>query len=320
VSDDFSLDYRWRFNGDLDDLLFLLRLTFTSWRYLPLEIVMEFVLSAYINYGQDCIGTFENILELILGEEELDERVTLVTGHTGITLLRMSALNLVFSLCRKLQAAAPPGQFSQIISSKLGKSNFEAGGSLFCPRISGEMEFVLRLITSGSDIHNEGIGRVWQEPSVLIMIILGTFTKFCSGCSCCILSILPTVARVWLEILREADVDLVQYGQEELDILLTVSDYMKSPYNWSMGASKWKILSFTYGPSPEDWEFRLIYEDWDEEYKRYQAVQQFWNMVENPEHNIPGAWEADFDDASDGRSIRPYYGSWFQRYTNDVCI
>jgi hypothetical protein len=294
VSDDFSLDFEWPFQGDIDDVLFLLRLTCAYWKCLPLEEVVTFVLEERIDYKQDCIGTVEDILELILGEEELDERVTEMTGAYGYNLLRKSALSLVFSVCRKLPATAPPEQFSQIISSKLGKSNFEAGGSLFCPRISAEMECVLRLITSGSNIHNEIFSKLGQKQSILITIILDTFRHFCSGCSCCILSALPLAARLWLEVLHEAGVDLVQYGKEELHLLLT---HYIDPRLRPASEIEWTILSFNYGPTPEDWEFRLVHYYWYWEYHRYQAVQQFWDMAENPERNIPGAWEATFDDA-----------------------
>jgi hypothetical protein len=308
VSDDISFVSTWQFAGDIDELLFLLRSARPYWKFLPFEPTVEYVLGGIIGYEQDCIGTVGNILELILGEKELDERVILATGDTGVNLLRMSALDLVFSLRR---ATAPSGQISRIISSKLGKSNFEAGGSFFCSRISAQMELVLRLITSGSDIHNEILPPdLLRESSILIAIILKTFDEFCNSCSCCIVSTLPLVARVWLEILYEADVDLIKYGQRELSLLSTRYLHLSSIIDW-------RILSFTYGPTPEDWEFRLVHDNWYREYNRYQAVQEFWNIVENPERNIPGAWDADFDDA--GFDVLKPWMFGFERYKDDYC-
>jgi hypothetical protein len=276
--------------GSIDDIILLLRSTYADWRHLPLEQVLQFFLRARILYKPDCSGTVESFLKLIIEEKELDEQIISMTCGARHNFLRLAALDLVSNVFWKLGANAPLGQFS-----KIGKSEFEAGGTFFCPAISAQIEFVLRLITLGSDVHNElAYHTSMQERSILETIILHTFRNLSGGCSCCILSTLHPVARVWLEILYEAGVDLVQYGKEEVRIFLTGYMYR--------AARTWRILFFTYGPTPEDWEFRLVNEYWDREYDRYHAVQQFWNMVENPERNIPGAWEADFDDASSDSS------------------
>ncbi|KAM3067763.1 hypothetical protein ACMFMG_011498 [Clarireedia jacksonii] len=289
--DDFCETLKWRFYGNIDEILFLLRLSCAYWRHLPSEMVMNFFLKADILYKQDCSGTVENVVNLILGGEKLDERLISMASY-GVNLLYASALDLAHSIGRSLQSEYELGKDFRISRSKIGKPDFEAGGSRFCPKISAQMEFVLRLITSRCNIHKEQhIDVSGNITTILQDIIIQTFKYFCRGASCCIVSTLPPVARVWLTILYEAEIDLVQYGGNELQMLST--GYRNTRFSTR---SAWRLLSFTYGPTPEDWEFRLVHYTWDDEYYRYQAVQQFWHMAENPERNIPGAWGDDFDD------------------------
>lgn len=49
------------------------------------------------------------------------------------------------------------------------------------------------------------------------------------------------------------------------------------------------LIGFKYGPEPEDWD---IY--WDEPTDMFAG--EFWELIENPPPQIPGAWEEAFDD------------------------
>jgi hypothetical protein len=100
-------------------------------------------------------------------------------------------------------------------------------------------------------------------------------------------------ARVWLEQLHAAGVDLLKYGEVEKR-----NNYEKSAevvadclYTWRKKNGqettsitlKVRLTSFTYGLSPLDWKF-WVTEVLDESFS------EFWDMVDHPERSIPGAW------------------------------
>ncbi|KAM0181855.1 hypothetical protein ACHAPF_001379 [Botrytis cinerea] len=91
----------------------------------------------------------------------------------------------------------------------------------------------------------------------------------------------------WLDQLISAEIDLIEYGEWEkihwVDRILT--DYLHM-----LGRSQShvvRVLSFTYGPKISDWQFWFttepgcIHEGW---------IVEFWDMVEHPERQMPGAW------------------------------
>lgn len=97
--------------------------------------------------------------------------------------------------------------------------------------------------------------------------------------------------RLWLRQFELAEVDLVQYGQKELALLVKnwVPGYERFGF---VGVSEGKLrgawkpfyINFTYGPKPSDWKCWFI------EMMDY-SVCEFWDMVDQPELVIPGAWE-----------------------------
>ncbi|KAI0444950.1 hypothetical protein F4803DRAFT_208952 [Xylaria telfairii] len=102
--------------------------------------------------------------------------------------------------------------------------------------------------------------------------------------------------RVWLRTLKKEGVDLVCYGRRELEILREEDTYrdwevavsyprrQTKPYLY-YGAS-FRLISFDYGPSPEDWVVYLS-EPTD------LFAGEFWRMIDNPQRNIPGSWVGD---------------------------
>lgn len=97
--------------------------------------------------------------------------------------------------------------------------------------------------------------------------------------------------QVWLHQIARAGVDLMEYGRRE-------SRLHRKPgvekqwdfYDWSRDSSIYggkfftmRLISFTYGPSPEDWQFWFT-----------EAMEsffcEFWHMVDHPEQAMPGAW------------------------------
>jgi hypothetical protein len=100
-------------------------------------------------------------------------------------------------------------------------------------------------------------------------------------------------ARIWLEQLAIAGVDLLQYGEREKQQNFERSTEVNNEcfYTWQrkdgMEATKItlkvRLISFVYGPSSCDWQF-WVTEVLDESHT------EFWDMVDHPERGMPGAW------------------------------
>lgn len=89
--------------------------------------------------------------------------------------------------------------------------------------------------------------------------------------------ILPQILYTWLECLQECGVDLHEYGRKERDLHLQglVS------WNWLIGWSPRRrcfLTNLTYGPSPSDWKFDLVF-------RREDAIE---SAVK-----VPGGWVED---------------------------
>lgn len=99
--------------------------------------------------------------------------------------------------------------------------------------------------------------------------------------------------RLWLEQLRSAGVDLEEYGRKEHNLHIEKPELVAREcfYVWhKKGKSRLtrccticRLISFTYGPSPDDWRFWMM--EWMDD-----SFRDFWEMVDHPERAIPGAW------------------------------
>jgi hypothetical protein len=129
--------------------------------------------------------------------------------------------------------------------------------------------------------------------------------------------------RVWLEQLVEAGVDLIEYGRKESGLHLKhrvkkqwdyVDSFKESP-TYGLTIFTLRLISFTYGPSPGDWQF------WFTEEMDFSFL-EFWHMVDHPEQGIPGAWneydgygddeiwdEDSEDDSSDDESCKTEFAN-----------
>jgi hypothetical protein len=100
-------------------------------------------------------------------------------------------------------------------------------------------------------------------------------------------------ARIWLEQLSSAGVDLWQYGQREQFLNFKRSEEVNNEcfYTWRKKRAgettehtlKLRLTTFIYGSSLCDWQF-WITEVFDESFA------EFWDMVDHPERSMPGAW------------------------------
>lgn len=95
----------------------------------------------------------------------------------------------------------------------------------------------------------------------------------------------------WLEDVQSAGIDLAAYGKKELELF--VRDHQVLALRWctldigpksdGYPLSGPRLVSFTYGPEPEDWE--LI---WDPDTEEFAG--DFWELVEDRPLPVPGAW------------------------------
>lgn len=110
--------------------------------------------------------------------------------------------------------------------------------------------------------------------------------------------------RAWVASLKDAGFDLIQLGGLETKLLYDTSLSIRRRFFPRIGLAKQNLqrcielarkgksvylIGFKYGPEPEDWD---IY--WDEPTDMFAG--EFWELIENPPPQIPGAWEEAFDD------------------------
>jgi hypothetical protein len=101
-------------------------------------------------------------------------------------------------------------------------------------------------------------------------------------------------AQVWLEQLRSAGVDLLDYGEKEKQQIWERLEEvnLECPYIWRKRKGqeiteiklRLRLTTFVYGASPLDWQF-WVTEVLDDSFA------EFWDMVDHPERSIPGAWD-----------------------------
>lgn len=98
-----------------------------------------------------------------------------------------------------------------------------------------------------------------------------------------------SILRDWLNILKSGGVDLQKYGETEKSLfdkgevdqdVLYWPNIFKNPL---VLPPPWRLISFAYGPSVDDWCF------WGSEVTD-EFAGTFWEMVDHPEWNMPGAW------------------------------
>jgi hypothetical protein len=103
---------------------------------------------------------------------------------------------------------------------------------------------------------------------------------------------------IWLMQLKKIRINLVDYGWGEQYVHCKYRakrewrffEWGDGCYNAKREPRLLRLVSFTYGPSPEDWQFFWT-EPMDNSFK------EFWEMIDHPEQALPGAWDKTFDDS-----------------------
>ncbi|CAG8978841.1 hypothetical protein HYALB_00008496 [Hymenoscyphus albidus] len=96
---------------------------------------------------------------------------------------------------------------------------------------------------------------------------------------------IKNLVRYWLRALQDSGVDLHEYGRRKKEISNGGSSLN---VHWHAHQGKrYRLMSFTFGPAPEDWELFYTEDNISTE------VLEFWDMVDHPERALSGAWVED---------------------------
>lgn len=138
-------------------------------------------------------------------------------------------------------------------------------------------------------------GAPWESLTPLFAGLIGcgwTVPKSARERRFTLLRITKTT-HMWLEDVRLGGLDLLEYGQHELN--LYTLDNWNHTWRWSVLAlgheaeypSGPQLVSFTYGSRPTQWSF-----EWDLAVEEY--IGDFWEMTDNPPLHVPGEWTDDY--------------------------
>ena len=143
-----------------------------------------------------------------------------------------------------------------------------------------------------ADLHSSGKGSCYNICRGLLHTALATLLRE----ACRRLDKLEDVQCVlhaWLELLVVAGVDLLTYGDVEVfspmggirDMVFHLEPIVGGP-DWDRERYTPELASCrlgTHGPEPADWQIWFC-----GSFEAYSG--EFWDMIENPEYDIPGAW------------------------------
>jgi len=156
------------------------------------------------------------------------------------------------------------------------------------------LSFIEILVAAGSELHEpspqllkfEGGWHIaWRTPLLFLMDIY-TGSSLWGPISA---TSIPSVY-TWLDLLKYMGIDLNAYGHGEQKFQRDHDCFPcfkhRLPKRRRPRYTYLYLVSFTYGPEPDDWIFYMT------EMMGVGFV-EFWDMVEHPERKIPGAWSVD---------------------------
>jgi hypothetical protein len=255
------------FRGDAETFAWLLQASNLTYQQQSLEECVLFTLKiCSVKVQPDMAG----LVRTILKGREIDEYVCSVRDQFQSTLLHYSAWNL-----------------GEVLSG-----TFDEQGA----RLEDILQLIRDLVKGGSELHAHTTfgtpmlhalrGYLEYSPPNLFI-----YNECSNGIS---RKAPPMPLRTWLKQLKSSGVDLVEYGKEEKKYIFEC--IFECPYEiqeygyWEIERRKrWQIfrlvrlINFTYGPEPDDWEFWFapVMKDY---------FMDFWDMIDHPERAMPGAW------------------------------
>ncbi|KXH42053.1 hypothetical protein CNYM01_08403 [Colletotrichum nymphaeae SA-01] len=188
-----------------------------------------------------------------------------------------------------------PADFNEILDTSFGSSleHFAASYSSDLTvesyyEASGWRElarWVLQGVSSQRLSMHMSFDAAEEKPLYHTPCFSGLFSTYCYLSECKRKT--SSFLRMWLEDVQISGHDLEEYGRREMEYFKCearlreerlILEYDESSYGTGM-----RLVSFTYGREPGDWD--LI---WSLEAEEYAG--EFWDLIENPPLRIPGAW------------------------------
>jgi hypothetical protein len=302
-SDLLATGFKTGFHGPKDALTLLLDY---MWHHSPtelspkvrVEICTQMALSGWHNQSQ--------LFRIIMGRNAIDQDLLQIEGHLGLTLVDAVALALALEIG------------DDIPTELILDSGFSTPASrkefIDCVRRIRErswVELLRDLIKAGGDLHHKNglsltpLLTAWASLDISSVSHPGEFSFWRKR---------KVKLRAWLQYLKDAGVSLEEYGRVEFeDLCCRNSRVNTSLFPLLLGLNVdsvttirlWRnlerrplveLIGFSYGPLPEDWSV-LESEPTDI------FAGQFWNLIENPEPRLPGAWVSEDSDEVDPAEI-----------------
>jgi hypothetical protein len=143
----------------------------------------------------------------------------------------------------------------------------------------------LREIASGDD--DEVIQWTWENSTPLVFLLQGYCVEHDFLRGKFKHDALTSVLYFWLRLLQQNGVDLINYGQQECQLIQQSQPQLGAHWVNSItyGVPE-RLLDIHYGPNPQDW--HLV---WDLDVE--QMAGEFWTSLQEPEFAMPGRWVDD---------------------------
>ncbi|KAI9645574.1 hypothetical protein NHQ30_006316 [Ciborinia camelliae] len=285
-----------------EELVWLLDNTDPTWRKWSFEDRMMFALqwSGRSTYG---IRSCADILSLMLQQDQLSEACCRMTVDVYCSespkpaFLSIELRFMAYEIWSCLVKSGEPVVYSDSTQSRAGKSDFERGGRLSEVRWSKSIQLIERLIVTGSDVYCGGLLFSVLDPISVIYYDMPIRLHELARSW-----ILPVTVQLWLEMLSGLGIDLQRYGKVEHDEFVNRITEAPAHSGFSLEHPALEcgypgflgdihLTSFTYGPTIDDWKFWYTLDGpyWD----YYWNFRHFWELVDHPEREMPGAWVED---------------------------